>query len=64
MTNCETAAEEKKLSLQEQLEAFEKNLIKELMLQCSTAYEVSKILQVNRSTISKKIKKYGIEVEH
>jgi len=52
------------LSLQAQVEMFEKDLLKNLMLQCSSAYEVSKILKVNRSTISKKIRKYGIELEN
>ena len=49
------------LSLQTQVERFEKKLIRDLMLQCSSAYEVSKVLKVNRSTISKKIKKYGLK---
>lgn len=48
------------ISLQEQIEKFEKNLISKLLIQCKTAAEVSRILKVNRSTISKKIKKYGI----
>lgn len=49
------------LSLQEQVENFEKDLINNLMSKCSNANEVSKVLHVNRSTISKKIKKYAIE---
>ena len=64
MAACDPVDDDCNLSLQAQVEKFEKNLIKDLMLQCSTAYEVSRILKVNRSTISKKIRKYGIETEH
>ncbi len=48
------------LSLQEQVAWFEKNLLETVLCQSRSAYEASKILKVNRSTISKKIKKYGI----
>jgi transcriptional regulator with PAS, ATPase and Fis domain len=49
------------LSLQEHVERFERNLLENMLSQCRSAYEVSKILKVNRSTISKKIKKYKID---
>ncbi len=48
-------------SLKEQIETFEKNLLINLISQCKTANEVSKILKVNKSTISKKMKKYGLK---
>ena len=49
------------VSLQIQLERFEKNLIFNMLMECKTAYEVSRRLKVNKSTISKKIKKYGLQ---
>lgn len=48
-------------SLQELVERFEKNLLQNVRSQCTTACAVAKILKVNKSTISKKFKKYGIK---
>ena len=52
------------LSLQEQVDRFEKKLLEMVLSQSKSAYEASKILKVNRSTISKKIKKFGIEYKN
>lgn len=51
---------DKNASLKEQVENFEKKLILKLLSQCDTATEVADILNVNKSTISKKIKKYKL----
>lgn len=47
-------------SLLEQMERFEQLLLKNTLARCSNASEVAKALKVNKSTISKKFKKYGI----
>lgn len=47
-------------SLQEQMERFEQLLLKNTLARCSNASEVAKALKVNKSTISKKFRKYGI----
>ncbi len=52
------------LSLQEQVDRFEKNLLEMVLSQSKSAYEASKTLKVNRATISKKIKKFGIEYKN
>lgn len=49
------------LSLHEQMDRFEKNLLETVLSQSKSAYEASKVLKVNRATISKKIKKFGID---
>ncbi|MDF3001321.1 MAG: putative sigma54 specific transcriptional regulator [Bacillota bacterium] len=49
------------MSLSQQVDRFEKNLLETVLSQSKSAYEASKILKVNRATISKKIKKFGIE---
>ena len=60
-TSCQMIGIDNSLSLQEQVDRFEKNLLETILLQSRSAYEASKILRVNRSTISKKIKKFGID---
>ncbi|MEL7657655.1 MAG: sigma 54-interacting transcriptional regulator, partial [Bacillota bacterium] len=47
-------------SLQEQLDAFEKKLIKKMLDRYDNAAAVAKALKVNKSTISRKIKKYNL----
>ncbi len=49
------------LSLQEQIERFEKNLIVSMLGQYKNATEISKVLKVNKSTITRKLKKYNLE---
>ncbi len=58
---CSATVTNTDLSLQEHVERFEKSLLENMLSQCRSAYEVSKLLHVNRSTISKKIKKYKID---
>jgi transcriptional regulator with PAS, ATPase and Fis domain len=47
-------------SLQDQVAGFEQLLLKKMLSRCSNATEVAKAFKVNKSTISKKFKKYGI----
>lgn len=51
---------EKGKTLQEQLEAFEKRLLERTYKQAGSGSETARILGVNKSTISKKLKKYGL----
>jgi Response regulator containing CheY-like receiver, AAA-type ATPase, and DNA-binding domains len=51
---------EKGKTLQEQLEAFEKRLLERTYKQVGSGSETARILGVNKSTISKKLKKYGL----
>lgn len=47
-------------SLSERMENFEKNLLVNLLQQCKTRTEMAEQLKVDRSTISRKLKKYNI----
>ena len=47
-------------TLQEKMEQYEKGILVDLLNQYS-ASEAARVLNVNKSTISRKIKKYGIE---
>jgi TyrR family helix-turn-helix protein len=51
---------EKGKTLQEQLEAFERRLLERTYKQAGSGSEAARILGVNKSTISKKLKKYGL----
>lgn len=48
-------------SLDERIAIYEKKILTELMKSCNSAAEVSRLLEVNKSTICRKLKKYGIE---
>lgn len=52
---------ESNLSLEERMELFEKELLEELVFECRSANKIAELLQVNRSTISRKLKKYDID---
>lgn len=49
-------------SLKEAIENVESELIKKVMTDYKTTYEAAKILQVNQSTIVRKIQKYNIQI--
>lgn len=48
-------------SLQDQVEDFERNLLKDMLGNYENATEIAKALKVNKSTISKKFKKYSLK---
>lgn len=50
-------------SLTELMEDYEKKILMELMGKFGTATKVAELLQVNKSTISRKLKKHGILLE-
>lgn len=50
--------------LNEAVEAYEKDLIQKVLNNCKNLKEVGQILNVDASTISRKIKQYGISYHH
>jgi DNA-binding NtrC family response regulator len=48
--------------LEHMLEAYEKEILSNLIIRHKNASEVARILNVNKSTISRKLKKYGIKI--
>jgi len=52
---------EQEASLELMMEAYEKQILEHMMLKYRNASEVSRILNVNKSTISRKLKKYDIK---
>ncbi len=48
--------------LEHMLEAYEKEILSNMIIRHKNASEVARILNVNKSTISRKLKKYGINI--
>jgi TyrR family helix-turn-helix protein len=49
-----------KMSLTEQLDEAEKNILQKAVINCGSTRELAKLLRTSQSTIVRKMKKYGL----
>lgn len=51
------------VSLDEMMNAYEKEILTSIMQKCHNASEAARILKINKSTISRKLAKYQIKAK-